>query len=123
MKHPRADIKDTAEPETTPEIRKNKFYFVCVSNARTAQRLGTERDLASVFHGLISNPENASKNKFMEGSLLSGLTLSGCFLEYISVEMSDICIGLMFGAGLSSVWSLSVSPGSLGLQGSAPCPL
>lgn len=32
MKHPRADFKDTAELETTLEIRKNKFYFVCVSN-------------------------------------------------------------------------------------------
>lgn len=79
VKHPRADFKDTAELETTLEIRKNKFYFVCVSNARAARRLDAQKELASVVHGLISNPENTSKNKSMEGSVLSGLTLSEYF--------------------------------------------
>lgn len=49
--------------ETTPEMRRNEFSFVRVSNAQTAL---TIEEILPLFYRLISSPENASKNEVCE---------------------------------------------------------
>lgn len=49
--------------ETTPKMKGNVFSFVHGSNAQTAL---TAEEVLPLFCGLISSPENASKNKVCE---------------------------------------------------------
>lgn len=49
--------------ETTAEMRRNEFSFVHVSNAQPAL---TVEEVLPLFCGLMSSPENASKNEACE---------------------------------------------------------
>lgn len=49
--------------ETTPELRRNEFSFVHVNNTQTAP---TVEEILPLFYGLISDPDNASKNEDCE---------------------------------------------------------
>lgn len=92
---------------------------LCIGNVRTTLGLDIWRDFASWFYGLMSSPENASKNKVYEGSILIDSTLSGYFK---TLQCSDLrlCISFAFGSVRAVCFQLAASPqGFLGSSSAA----